>query len=69
MVTVPNVVGMPQATAESTITGASLTVGAITSAHSTSIPAGSVISQDPLAGTDLFSRIAGQSGGLIRTGW
>ena len=52
-VTVPNVVGQVQATAETNITGASLTVGTITPQSSPTVPAGSVISQTPLAGTSV----------------
>jgi len=48
--TVPNVLGMTQATAESTITGASLTVGDITQEYSTTVPLGDVISQGLTAG-------------------
>ncbi|MDX1408120.1 MAG: LamG-like jellyroll fold domain-containing protein, partial [Saprospiraceae bacterium] len=47
LITVPDVVGQPQATAESTIVAAGLTVGAITLANHATIPAGDVISQDP----------------------
>jgi RHS repeat-associated protein len=47
MVSVPNVIGMPQEVAESVITIAGLTVGAITAANSTTVPAGQVISQNP----------------------
>ena len=48
-VTVPNVVGLTQAAASTAITGAGLTVGTITSANSATVPAGSVISQNPVA--------------------
>jgi len=53
MVTVPNVVGMEQSAAESAITAASLTVGNITEQYSDTVPAGHVISQDPIAGTSV----------------
>jgi len=53
MVTVPNVVNMTQAAAQAAITGAKLNVGAITQANSATVPAGSVISQNPLAGTSV----------------
>ena len=53
LVTVPSVVGMLQATAQSTITGAGLTVGAVTSANSATVPAGRVISQTPVAGNSV----------------
>jgi hypothetical protein len=47
----PNVVGLAQATASATITGAGLAAGTVTSSTSTTVPAGNVISQTPLAGT------------------
>jgi len=53
LVTVPSVVGLAQAAAQSTITGAGLTVGAITNANSATVPAGSVISQTPTAGASV----------------
>ncbi|MDH3505322.1 MAG: PASTA domain-containing protein, partial [Nitrospirota bacterium] len=53
-VAVPDVVGLAQAAAESAITGAGLTVGAITTANHPSVPAGNVISQNPAAGTNVF---------------
>jgi beta-lactam-binding protein with PASTA domain len=49
-VTVPNVVGEVLATAESDITAALLTVGTVTTGNSPTIPAGSVVSQSPIAG-------------------
>lgn len=52
-VAVPNVVGDTQAVAESTITSAGLVVGTITSTGSTTVPAGDVISQSPVAGTSV----------------
>jgi len=48
---VPNVIGMTQSQATSTITGASLTVGAITMENSATVPRGNVISQSPVSGT------------------
>ena len=51
LVTVPDVVGIAQAAAQAAITDAGLTVGSSTTANSDSIPAGSVISQNPAAGT------------------
>lgn len=48
--TVPNIVGMTQTAAEEAITGAGLTVGAVTEAFSGTVPAGNVISQDLAAG-------------------
>ncbi len=52
-VTVPNVVGMAQAAAQSTITSAGLVVGMVSQASSSTVPEGSVISQAPPAGTSL----------------
>jgi hypothetical protein len=52
-VTVPNVVGMAQAAAESSITTAGLTVGTVTLQSSATVPAGNVISQNPLAGANV----------------
>jgi hypothetical protein len=55
-VQVPDVVGMAQADAESTITSAAgLAVGTISDAHSDTVPEGHVISQDPAAGTWVYS--------------
>ncbi len=53
MVTVPNVVGETQAAAEATLITAQLTVGAITAQASDTVPAGTVISQAPVAGTEV----------------
>jgi RHS repeat-associated protein len=50
-VTVPDVVGQAQATAEATITAATLAVGAIGTRNSPTAPTGSVLSQSPAAGT------------------
>ena len=47
----PNVVGMTQAAAGNTIAGAGLLVGRTTEQYSVSVLAGSVISQNPAAGT------------------
>jgi len=52
-VTVPNVVGMAQAAAESAITSATLTVGDVTQAYSDTVAAGHVISQDPAGGASV----------------
>src|SRR5262245_1948516 len=52
-VAVPNVVGLTQAAATSAITGANLVVGTVTTASSTTVPSGSVISQNPTAGTQI----------------
>src|SRR2546429_4676150 len=50
-VAVPNVVGQTQAAATSAITGAGLTVGAVTMQSSSTVASGSVISESPPAGT------------------
>src|SRR5262249_23449044 len=52
-VTVPNIVGLPQAAAGSAILAANLTVGTITTANSDTVPQGKVISQNPAAGTSV----------------
>jgi beta-lactam-binding protein with PASTA domain len=52
---VPNVVGLSQALATSTIIAASLTLGTVTTASSGSVPSGDVISQSPIAGTSEVS--------------
>jgi beta-lactam-binding protein with PASTA domain len=49
-ITVPNVVGMDEADANSYITGAGLVVGTITYEYSNPLPFGTVISQDPATG-------------------
>jgi len=53
LVAVPNVVNMTQAAATTAITNTNLAVGAVTTASSTTVPAGSVISQNPTAGTQV----------------
>jgi beta-lactam-binding protein with PASTA domain len=50
-VTVPNVVNMTEADANSTIAGFGLVVGTVTYVDSDSVPAGLVISQDPGSGS------------------
>jgi beta-lactam-binding protein with PASTA domain len=52
-VKVPNVVGNTQAAAQTTITSAGLTVGTVTTANSTTVPIGRVISQTPAAGSNV----------------
>jgi beta-lactam-binding protein with PASTA domain len=52
-VSVPNVVGLTQAGATSALTGAGLTVGTVSTASSATVPSGSVISENPLAGTNV----------------
>ena len=49
-VTVPDVVGLAQVDAESAIVAAGLIVGTVTTTSSDTVPAGDVISQNPLAG-------------------
>ncbi|MCF7954780.1 MAG: DUF6288 domain-containing protein [Phycisphaerae bacterium] len=53
MVTVPNVVGQAQATAEANIIAAQLVVGTVTTAYSDTVPAGDVISQNPTGGASV----------------
>jgi beta-lactam-binding protein with PASTA domain len=53
LVSVPNVVNLTQASAQAAITGAGLTNGAVTNANSATVPAGSVISQNPAAGSSV----------------
>src|SRR5439155_24988416 len=55
LLSVPNVVELTQAAATAAITTAGLTVGAITTASSTTMPAGSIISENPAAGTQVVS--------------
>ncbi len=52
-IAVPNVVGLPQGTAQSAISSASLTVGTVTMANSPTVAIGNVISQNPVAGTNV----------------
>jgi hypothetical protein len=52
-VTVPNVIGMAETSARNAITAAQLVVGAVTTATSTSVPAGTTMSQSPAAGTSV----------------
>jgi hypothetical protein len=52
-VAVPNVVGLTQAAATTAITGAGLVLGTVTNASSNTVPAGSVISESPVAGTQV----------------
>jgi beta-lactam-binding protein with PASTA domain len=63
-VTVPNVVGLAETAARTAITGATLTVGVITTANHATIPLGSIISQNPAAGT---SAPAGSAVALVRS--
>src|SRR4029077_10938549 len=52
-VATPDVVGLTQAAATSAITSAGLTLGPVTTASSTTVPSGAVISQNPVAGTSI----------------
>ncbi len=52
-VTVPNVALLAQSNATTAILGAGLNIGSITSVPSGSVPAGSVISQNPVAGASV----------------
>lgn len=52
-VAVPNLVGQTQAQANAALSGVGLATGTVTSAASDSVPAGSVISQNPTAGTEV----------------
>ena len=51
LVTIPNVVGLSQATAVKAITDAGLTLGTVTTQPSTTIAAGNIITENPAAGT------------------
>jgi hypothetical protein len=51
LATVPNVVGLTQTAAGASIVGANLVVGTVTQQSSETVPAGSVISQNPAGGT------------------
>jgi hypothetical protein len=53
IVQVPDVVGVAQADAETSITAAGLAVGTITTAHSPTVPVDHVISQNPAAGASV----------------
>ncbi len=53
MATVPNVVSLAQATAQANLLAANMTVGTVTQQSSATVPAGSVISQNPAGGTSL----------------
>lgn len=53
-VSVPDVVGMTRAAAETAISGVNLTIGTVTSAYHATIPAGDVISQDPAPGSSVL---------------
>ena len=51
---VPDVVGMEQSTAENAILAEGLLVGALTEQYHELMPAGMVISQEPVAGTSVL---------------
>src|SRR5215203_1608338 len=61
-VAVPSVAGISEASASSAITSAGLVVAATTTASSMTVPAGSVISQNPAAGADV---VIGSSVALV----
>ena len=61
-VSVPNVVGMAQATAESTLLGVGLAAGTVAEQSSATVTAGKVISQNPSAGA---SALAGSTVSLV----
>ena len=52
LVTVPDLVGLTQSAAEAVIVAAGLSVGTVTTQNSNTVPAGSVISHTPAAGTE-----------------
>jgi len=53
LVAVPNVVNLTQANASAALSAAGLTTGAVTTASSATVPAGSVISENPAAGASV----------------
>ena len=53
IVIVPNVVGLTQAAATTNLTGAGLAVGLVTAQSSATVPAGTVMSQNPAGGTSV----------------
>jgi beta-lactam-binding protein with PASTA domain len=55
---IPNVVGQTRADANAAITAASFTIGTVTTHYSEAVAAGSVISQNPVAGTAVTSGTA-----------
>jgi hypothetical protein len=55
LVVVPNIVTLSQADATIAVVTAGLTVGSVTTAASTTVPTGAVISQNPVAGTQVGS--------------
>lgn len=50
---VPGLVGLTRADAESALASATLTPGAVTESYNATAPAGTVLSQDPVAGTSV----------------
>ena len=58
---VPNVLNLTQAAATTAINGAGLVLGTISQSSSTTVPAGSVISQNPAAGTMRSGRFGGRA--------
>ena len=58
MTTVPDVVGLEQTSAESSIVAVGLAVGTVTTANSDTVLAGNVISQDPTGGAEVTAGTA-----------
>ncbi len=54
LVTVPILSGLTQATAETALIAAGLSLGTVTTESSATVPGGQVIRQDPAAGTDII---------------
>jgi YD repeat-containing protein len=52
--TVPDVVGMGREDGEAAILASGLSLGAVTTAHSNTVPEGSIISQNPVQGTEVY---------------
>jgi len=52
-VAVPNVVGLPQATAAATIVASNLVVGTVSTQYNAGVPSGNVISQNPSGGASV----------------
>lgn len=57
-VSVPDLAGMTEAAAQSTITSAGLLVGLLTQEYSSAVPAGEVISQNPIPDTSVVTGTA-----------
>ncbi|MCX5769422.1 MAG: PASTA domain-containing protein [Candidatus Hydrogenedentes bacterium] len=57
-IAVPDVVGQPLATAQSSLSAAGLVAGTVTEVYSATVPAGEIISQNPLPGASVPSGTA-----------